>query len=331
MKKTFYLFSVILSLALCSCGDDEKYDFPGDSVNRVYVKSPVNTVNGPDGSLSVRETPVSLDKTSASFSVACTLPASGEIKVTFSVEPSWVENYNQEKGTSYLPMPTEAIEIGNGTLTIPTGSMNSSDEVTISVVDNAISALEAGLYLVALEITEVAGGDAQISSNRSVLYASVNVYRDEDNIYDVTPDASVMGTLLADDRSGWELTALSSSFNGHVPNVFDGNTGSNIGYDYSTLDDNTGFVMDMQKEYTNISGIHYNYYSSWGWVYAVTSADVYTSSDNQEWTYQGHIDSSLGTVPAIFYKPISARYIKTIVRETTSYVYICELNIYVND
>lgn len=326
----FYSINVLLSFVLFSCEDDV-YDFPGDTVNRVYVKSAINTVNGADGTISVNKTPVSVDKSSVSLPVACTLPSDGELKVTFSIEPSLVESYNQLNGTSYLSMPVEAVEITNETLTIPANSTNASEELIVTVADEGVADLEEGMYLIALRITGLTGGNAQISSNRNVLYISVDFRTDDDNIYDVLPDASIMGDLLSDDRTGWQLIGLNSGFSGTITNALDGNTGTNIEYEVDELDENTGYIIDMQREYENISGIYYNYYSSWGWVYAVTSADIYTSSDNQSWTYQGRLDNDLALAQAIFYSPVSARYIKTIVLEKTSSVYIRELNIYVKE
>lgn len=331
MRRLFYSISILLSLVLSSCENDV-YDFPGDTVNRVYVKSAVNTVNGPDASIYVTRTPLSVDKNSASFSVACTLPSSSELKVTFSVNSSLVDSYNQQKGTSYIAMPSEAVEMASSTLTIPANSTKASEELVVTVSDDAIGDLEKGLYLIALEITGLTGGDAQISTNESVVYMSVNYEIDEDNIYDEVPDASVMGELLSDDRSGWDLIFLNSSFSGAILSAFDGNTGTNLKYEVGELDENTGYVIDMQREYTNISGIYYNYYSTmWGQVNAVTRADIYTSIDNQNWTYQGEVKNSTAFAQPIFYVPVTARYIKTIVLEKTSSVYIRELNIYIKE
>ena len=331
MKKTLYFISALLSFTLFSC-EDEVYDFPGDSVNKVYLESLVNTVNGANASLSVLSTPVSLDKETVSFPVACTLPASSELKVTLSVDPSWVESYNAAKGTSYAAMPAEAVELSNSTLTIPANSTNSSDEASVTITDEAVRNLEIGTYLIALEINAVSGGDAEISSNRNVVYTTVVVNKDEDNIYDVVPDASLKGNLLGGDRTNWACEWLNASFNGEPSLIFDGLTYNNVQFVYSELDGTSGFVVDMQQEYSNISGIRYDYYSSWGRVYAVTSADIYTSLDNQEWTYQGRLNNSLALGEAIFYAPVSARYIKTMVCEVSSTnVYICDFNIYVKE
>ena len=312
--------------------DDEVYDFEGDSTNRVYVKSMNNQVNGADATITVLGTPLSVNKTTASFPVSCTLPDDGELKVAFSVDPALVDNYNSENGTSYVALPKDDVEILNDVLTIPVGAMESSDMLSVTVLDEAVRELSTGTYLIGLEISGISGGGAEVSTNRNSMFVAVEVSKDEDNIYDDMPDASAVGNLLSEDRSGWNISFQNSSTWGTIGNLFDGNANTSIEYVVSEWNEETGFIVDMQKVYPSISGVTCGFtYSFWA-SYYLTSMDIYTSLDNRTWTYQGHLDNYSTSAQAIFYAPVSARYIKIIALEAaSSSIYMTEFNIYVKD
>ena len=200
--------------------------------------------------------------------------------------------------------------------------MVSDNILEISVNDDEVAKL-SGEYLLPVRIKEVAG-NAVVSANRNVSYVLVNVYADLDNIWDTPLSESAIGDLLTVDRTGWQVTATNSSFS-NIANMLDGDTYTNEQYNIQLLDDNTGFIVDMLQEYSNITGVRQHYYSGG---YSVTNSDIYTSLDNENWTYQGHFNNSVEVANICFYVPVKARYIKTIVRAHSRYVYIRELNIY---
>lgn len=309
-------------LIFTSC-DDDVYDFQGDSENRIYIKPLDNTVNGFNRSkLTVIVTPLSIQKEILRLPVSSTVPVKGDVNVSFTVDESLVAGYNLQHGTSYQAIPVKVAELKNSELTIPSGKMVSDNILEISVNGDEVANL-SGEYLLPVRIKEVAG-NAVVSANRNVLYILVNVYSDLDNIWDTPLSESAIGDLLTVDRTGWQVTATNSSFS-NIANMLDGNTYSNEQYNVHLLDDNTGFTIDMLQEYSNITGIRQHFYSG-GW--SITSSDIYTSSDNENWTYQGHFNNSVEVANICFYVPVKARYIKTIVRAHSRNVYIRELNIY---
>lgn len=324
-RRNIRLFIYLLSLScfMClSCADDESYDFLGDSVNRVYLRSLDNTVNGFDkASLNIVKTPVDIIYNVLKFPIYSTLSVNEDISVLFSIDNSLVENYNVKNNVSYKEFPLKMINLQNSELKIPSNSTVSEGLVEVEIQTDAVATLERGTYLMPITIANVAG-NAKISSNRNTIYIIVSVSEDVDNIWDTPPSSK--GKLLDIDRTNWTVSASNSIFFGDTKNLFDGNTNSFIQYSISSYDDNTGFIIDLKQEYSNISGVYQYYYGN----YAVKESDIYTSLDGENWTHQGFY-KSLGSSDICFYSPVSARYIKTVVRATYGYVYIRELNIYV--
>lgn len=331
MNRNIRLIISLLSLSclmFMSCGDEESFDFYGDGENIVYIKPLENTVNGFNKVLlAINKTPLAVIKGTIKLPVFSTLPAKGDVNISFSVDNSLAESYNAKNKTSYKTIPAEAVDIKNNGLKIPSNATTSEGIVEISIHDNAIANLTEKEYLIPIRIDKVIG-NAVISSNRNIFYTLVSISVDQDNIWDTAIDESSRGNLLTIDRTSWTVTPVNSEFQGTINNMFDGVEYSNVGYKVNSYDDNTGFTMDMKKEYSNISAIRQHFYSGG---YSITSSDIYTSLDNETWTYQGHFNNSVEVANICFYVPVKARYIKTVVRKISRSVYIRELNIYVNN
>lgn len=328
MKRNIIINLLILSCFICiSCHDNEKYDYPGDAMNKVYIRTLENTVNGFDKtSLNILKTPVNVFSDVLILSVHSTFKADKDISVSFSIDNALVENYNIVNKTSYKPLPVECMEIRNNELKILPGSIASKDMIEVRAqATNAIN-LEVGEYLMAVRIAEVTG-NAEISSNRNAIYVIVTVAEDIDNIWDTEVNENSRGELLTINRTDWTMTNIvNSEFVGEIKNIFDDDEDSYVRYFVDSYDDNTGFIVDLQQEYSDISGIYQNYLTA---SYAITSSDIYTSLDNENWTYQGHFNNSKGIVHLCFYSLINARYIKFIVRESSKWgVFLREFNIY---
>lgn len=328
-RRNIRLFIYLLSLScfMClSCTEDESYDFPGDSKNRVYIKSLNNIVNESNrASLDITRTPTNVISGVLKYSVFSTIKANGEIGVLFSIDNSLVDSYNMRNKTSYKEISQKVINLQNSELKIPSNSTISEDMLEIGIHADAATDLEAGEYLLPITIGYVTG-NAEVSSNRNTIYILLNVYEDLDNIWDTNTTSK--DHLLDVSRADWTVNTMNSSFLGDTKKMFDGDIYSYTQYSISSYDNNTGFIVDLKQEYSNISGVHQYYYDAG---YAVKNSDIYTSLDGEDWTYQGHYKSFGGSISDIcFYSPVKARYIKTIVVRTASeYVYIKELNIYV--
>lgn len=325
IKTLIGLFSLSCILFM-SCGDEMLYDFPGDNQNKVYIKSTDKTVNNYDmAKLDVLNTPVGTFSNNVHIPVSSTMKADGDLLISLSIVPSLVDSYNAEHETSYALFPAEAVSFQDAELKISSMTTDSKG-VEVGIDLEAVKNVSPGSYLMPLQIGKVEG-NAVISTDRNTTYVVVQVTEDTDNIWNAAP--ADKGSLLTEDRSSWTVTANNSSFRGAVGNLFDNNESNYVQYAVSTMDDDTFFIVDMQKEYDQISGVYQRFYSSY---YMLTVVDIYTSMDNQNWEHQGTYEGKDGTASICFYNPVSARYLKIVPRERTSYgVYFREFNIYVKE
>ena len=320
---------VALSLAVTSCNQKEDYDFDGGT-EAVFVSSPTATnVNSKPNTFTseINKTPIGVfGEVSAKFPVRSTIPAKNIIQVTFGVDNDLIKQFNEKNGTNYAALSADLVVFKNNTLTIEKGQYLSKDSVSVSIpLDNEkIAQLEVKDYIIPVAIKTVNGG-LGISQNMNVVYLLLRMKEDTDNIYDAVPTNK--GTLLSSgERGTWTITTANSSFNGNTSVLFDGNTSNYIYYSTSSLTSNTSFIVDMQRVYSSLSGINIYFYSS---RYNFRKADVYSSQDNTNWTLEGNVTNLNGTWDLIFYRNISARYLKLVPREVSSSgVYIKEFNVY---
>lgn len=311
-----------------SCSDDESYDFPGDSQNRVYLKSVSNTVNGLDKvSFLINKTPAGvMSNVKMKFPLFATLKANALIEVGLSMDNSMVDKYNAMYGTSFDALPDGVLTFVDQTVTILPDAAISKDSVEIVVNPEEVKSLPIGNYLISMAISDVKGEGVSISSNRNMTYIMIEVEEDTDNIWNTTPDASLKGALLTESRLDWTIAFTNISIFDDVKKVFDGDDNTYSYCRVDSYDDNTGFVVDMQKVYSNLSGVQKNFYNT---SYSIKESDVYTSKDGIEWTFHGKFKNQNSQYSDIlFYVPVEARYLKFIVKSASSYLYIRELNIF---
>lgn len=317
------LFS--LSAGLSSC-DEKHYDFDGGP-GTIYVSTPTSTqVNSTPNTFvgHVLKTPVGVvGQVKAEFPIRSTVPVKENTTVSVGVDNGLVDAYNQKYGTTYSTLPTDMVEVSNQNPVIAAGQYLSADSVKLNINTEKVATLESKIYLVPVKITEVKGS-LQISENYHTVYLLVNIAEDTDNIWDVTPEEK--GNLLGTERQAWTVTTANSSFGGSVGVLFDGNSNNYLNYRVQSYDENTGFTVDMQQSYQTLSGLKIEYYSS---SYGIREAEIYTSEDGHEWNLQGHVNNTNGTWDLAFYSPVSARYLKFVVRQVASYgVYFREFNVY---
>lgn len=320
---------VSLLLGVTSCNQKENYDFDGGT-EAVFVSSPTATnVNSRPNTFTseINKTPIGVfGEVSAKFPVRSTIPAKNNIQVTFGVDNDLIKQFNEKNGTNYAALSADLVVFKNNTLTIEKGQYLSKDSVSVLIpLDNEkIAQLEVKDYIIPVAIKTVNGG-LEISQNMNVVYLLMKMKEDADNIYDVTPIEK--GRFLSsDERKSWTVTATNSSFNGNTSVLFDGNINNYIYYPIPSLTSNTSFIVDMQRVYPSLSGINIYFYSS---SYNFRKADVCSSQDNINWTLEGNVTNLNGTWDLIFYRNISARYLKLVPREVSSSgIYIKEFNVY---
>lgn len=330
MKNIKFVILMFFSLACFSCSNDVEYDFPGEDINKVYMKSNNFTVNGYDKSIAqLVKTPIGIYENGIQFhlpEVASILNAEEDIVLRYVIDPSLVESYNLTNKTDYKEFPAEWASFENNEIIIHKNSTQGEGNVSFVTNSELISEMEDGDYLLPIRL-ELLSGNAILSENRNVHYFVVDVYQD-DNIYDI--DITNEGALLTEDRSSWEIECFNSSFvSTDISALFDNDEKRSLSYNLKNVEGDKGFIIDMKKEYSNITGI-YQVCSSISFL--ISSVDVYTSINKNDWEFQGNYKTIEAKKTASFYKPVNARYLKFVVKEASRWgAYISELNIYVKN
>lgn len=310
-----------LFMSLMSCGDNETYDFEGDSMNRVFLRNTQNNfkvIHTAIGSISM------VDYKTPVFS---TRKAKTTIKAMVSVDNSYVSKYNTAKGTNYGTIPLEDIDLVNSTLTIPKDSMASSDSVNIKIKSSALDKLTEAAYLIPIKISEASGGNAAASTNMNVTYVIVTT--ETNNINDAATETDIRGALVSD-RSTW--TAISSPTNSTTSRLFDGNNSTYFSLSsYTTSNADLTLTIDMSKSF-KISGLNLNYRGNAASSY-FSGVSVYVSQDNTTWTEVGKLTAT--KLYTVFYGSYEARYVKFVKKATLYYgsyyyttIYLSEFNVY---
>lgn len=311
MKTLYKNIAYIGLLALClvgfyACSEDETYDFPGDSYNRVYMQD--NSAN-----YKIVHTPISsISNVDFETSLKCTQKASEDIKATVEIDNSMIEAFNNENGTNYEALPASAILMEKSVLTIPAGAMATIDTLSLELTDDqaTLASLKSeNGYLIPLRIATTKGGSAKASTNIYTSYLIITVIEDKDNVNDDATESDITGTLVAD-QSGWSVTTNGSidSWGSPINAIFDGNKST---YCYISNSEDIHLDINMGKKYTFDAFTFY--YSYWGdneYSSLTDGMTVYTSDDGVNWESVGGITSS--SKSCVFYAPITAQYIRLI-------------------
>lgn len=306
MKSKYFLLPalVLATASFSACSDDEEYDFPGDSRTLVYAldfSGSYKVVQTPAGAMGAMSVPVTAKINGRSTS---------DIKVVVAVDNSLIDAYNEENGTSYLPLPAEALVLDKTELTIPAGEMMSADTVTVSLTDNQeiLKTLnDDNGYIIPVRLASVSGGGAALATSiKSISYLTIGITNDAVNHEGTLEDSK--GTPV-DDWTGWSVTETDGNLSGWE-RMFDGNAKNywSAGYNTKTV------TIDMGKTY-KFDAIQAYYASSWG---SYTYGSLYggmrisISSDGTNWSNVGEINGNswLRFPNVIFYGYLEARYVR---------------------
>lgn len=315
-------------LGAVSCSNDETYDFPGDSMNRVYIK-PYTGEN-----FTLAHTPIqSVSSLDFKFPVYVTQNHEETITATLGLDNSLVDAYNAEHGTGYGTLPENALNIDNGTVTIFAGEYCSSDSVHITIDENMLPELRNNKgYLIPLRLVDIKGGTVAYSSNMNIVYLIVDV--DVNIINNDVDDSNPIGTRL-DDRTGWTAYVeekLSVTEVGLAANLFDDDLETEWKL---SSDDIFHFVVDMNNVY-NVTAIQasYSYYGYYEFGALNKGIKLEYSLDGVNWEGIGTVSSNYKKNINL-YSATAMRYIRIAVPVTSSYsgdmasVTIGSFNVYV--
>lgn len=297
---------LLLGVLLTSCGDEESYDFPGTNINKVYLQSFSNTVNGYDKytGIIVHTPKKTITDIDFKLPVRSTIKTANKVSVTLAVDNSLVDAYNFKHNTKFQKIPDGLVSLENATVVIPPNSQLSSDSVRVFINNDKAASLVKGSYLIPVKISSLEGDDSQISENRNTIYVEVQMSEDVDNIWD---GMNASGTIIKD-RSKWTVTVApepASQF-GDPISIFDGIDNSYNNYWYIKYKEQTSFVVDMKTIQQNIIGLYINRF--------VSKSKIFSSNDGNSWEEIG--TTSYGSIA--LYAPINARYIKWEIPASTS-------------
>lgn len=331
-KGLTYRIITIMAFSLCtlySCKKDKKYDFNGDALNKVFFNTGNYTVNSYNSySFIVKHTPVGslAPAIKAELPVRSTQNVTVDTKVSYAVDNSLIADYNKDKGTNYVAVPAELISLSTPELTIPSGSSISSEMLTLSVTPEKLNLLTASGYVIPLKIAAVKG-DSGVGVGNIASTVYVVITTEQTNLYDA-PIATDMTGILNTVRTGWSATVDAVPTSGTLANMFDASTTTSW---YITPAKNVSMVVNMAASIDGISGIRYHTSST---NYHITLANIYTSTDGNNWVLQGLARLSIVNAYQYvkFYTPVSARYIKMDVlgwrSATTTRIMFTDFNIY---
>lgn len=116
-----------------------------------------------------------MDTLVAKLVVNCTSPAGGNLTVKVTIDTLLVDVYNKKNETSYHRFASNWIRLNKSTLTIPEGSMESADTLTVALTRPLDGFTSMDGYIMPVRITSASGYDAQVDYNKRVSYLTLDV------------------------------------------------------------------------------------------------------------------------------------------------------------
>lgn len=319
-------------LCICiSCNENTVYDFPGDSVNRVFIANLDYTVNGNETSkLGILKTPFFIFSDGIEIPVCSTLNANGEIGVSVKIDPSLVESFNENYKTSYDMFPLELLNVQNLEQKIPSNKMKTEGNIILSLKKDVEFTLKTGIYLIPLRIDKVSD-NAVISTNKGQSFVLVDVAVDEDNINET--EGNPEGEMYSGDRLGWTVSLENAKFYGHEPDekvswmIFDGENGTKLSFTPNRGSNApSAFIVDMKEEF-EVTAVYQKFSMR---EFAIRGCEFYSSTDGVNWISIGAVANKNAQITTKFYFPIKARYLKVVVTNIRyAFADIQEFNIYI--
>ncbi|GAB6009789.1 BT_3987 domain-containing protein [Dysgonomonas reticulitermitis] len=324
---------VVAAFTLSSCEGEVDYGevVKGSPENFVYINTQTSaSIDVPKNGVQFRitNTPVS------SIYLDSPTTPSGEVKVKFVVQCSKIatsdvhvqlalDNSITLDGYSALPAGLTA-SMSKTDVVIRSGANISTDTVVLSLNSSDLRPLNPGKYL--LPVAKIVSAtNASMGENPSRVYATVNV-----NFTNCQRVTVLPGTLVNKAGLGWTATATNAS-------------GANVGSNIAQLVDNT---TTGNNYYNSGAGISYPLiitvdtklprtvkafmFLGYSTTYAISGANIYTSSDGVTYTPQGYVALTTATTQYVsFYEPVvNCRFIKVECLTGTTQIVMREFQLY---
>ena len=153
------LWGSLLTFSMFSCAEGDSFDY---NKNVVLVSG---TETNPVVKFVVEDTPSSYVVTATA-----TNKVNEDVKITFGIDNSLVESYNEIHSANYYPVPDGTVEIENQNVVIEKGKVFSTP-TTVKVVSTE-NLVEGRVYVVPVTIQQVEGLDVLASSKTIYLQIS---------------------------------------------------------------------------------------------------------------------------------------------------------------
>ena len=290
---------------------------------KVYINE---LAGGNVASVEVVQTPISLvlpEEGAISFTVKLTAPVAQDVTVTVAADDEKAAAYKSDCDV----LPASAYQLSNTQVTIPAGKLESTEPVSLQLVESdAIRNLER-TAVVALSLAAASQG-ADVGKNMNTYYAVVNKkvtnFKGQ-SVADLEGKTQVpYDTYTVTGSDGYDYTA----------ELQDGNyawSSSICGY-YEH------YLMATFTEPHSVSAVVCHASSYYAYYYSPKTVEVLTSMDGETWTsqtggtYVNTIRPSSATtqIPFVLYTPVTCKYLKFRVIDSFYYgdSYISEFKLY---
>ena len=300
--KTKYSLLLAIPFALAACqsepevGDTLYPTEPETYEARVYINE--TAMPGNTHTTDVMRTPynVKAEIDTVSFYVRLNKPVATDVTVNVGQVDSLASQYADDA----TPLPSKFVNQLSSTVTIPAGSMVSSEPIRVALTD--LDELEAsGVAPLAINVVK---GEAKAATDHNVYYMVVN--------YDETTSNIKSQSVRDLPKTEIDKSTITITVNGNAaPELNDGKRST---YYYSEEPGGYDIVMDLGQQKA-ISALAFNWGSDYDG-YCPASVEILVSNDGTTWQSitdgflaLENIPTSRATLcPFIFYQPITCRY-----------------------
>ncbi|KAI9452865.1 hypothetical protein F5148DRAFT_1289432 [Russula earlei] len=325
---------------LSSCAKTTGYDITGETDVKFFMNNassgnaPQNAivytaVNIPNGTGSGLLNLSSTLPAAVQFPILASKPVGQDVTISAALDTTMVATYNAAHNTNYKVFPAGILSTDALVAHIAKGNTISTDSVTIAVNTANLLLLTDTTYMAPIKLTTIKDASAgNITGNATTQVTYVVVKVEQRRIKYLATTADVIGTLLTP-RTAWAATFTPAVTT--TGSIFDGSLTT-----YSRWAASPGQLdVDMQAA-KNVTGIRL--YTATSATYVPAAVDVYLSNDGITYDHIGaplKANITYSTYDYIlFYKPITARYIRLILSYSTSTntqnLRVTEFDVYAN-
>ncbi|MBP3827828.1 MAG: DUF1735 and LamG domain-containing protein [Prevotella sp.] len=166
MNIKYHIISAALLLLmggtmLTSCKNDGGFDYDKAGF---YIS---DTEASPVVTFAVEDTPASYDVT-----VRSTKQVENDVTVSLALDLAKVEEYNKLNGTSYQPIPQNAVQLENAQVTIKEGTAISTSAAVRVVSTEDFT--EGVTYVIPVSVTQVSGSDNEVLPGSKTIYLKIS-------------------------------------------------------------------------------------------------------------------------------------------------------------